>query len=82
MGHNMVLSYNYAKQKKPAETNECTSATGHLDGRAEVLKGYMQHRLMLHVQGYSGSHWMLPLGNYWLRIALTVARVTANKTKM
>jgi hypothetical protein len=37
---------------------------------------------MQHVQGYSGSHWMLPLGNYLLCIAPAAARATSNKTKM
>jgi hypothetical protein len=37
---------------------------------------------MQHVQGYTGSHWMPPLGNYLLRIALAGARATANKTTM
>ena len=37
---------------------------------------------MQHVQGYTGSHWMLPSDNYLLCIALAAARATANKTKM
>jgi hypothetical protein len=37
---------------------------------------------MQHVQGYTGSHWTLPLGDYLLRIALAAARATANKTTM
>jgi hypothetical protein len=37
---------------------------------------------MQHVQGYTGSHWMPPLGDYLLRIASAAARVTENKTKM
>jgi hypothetical protein len=36
---------------------------------------------MQHVQGYTGSHWTPPSGNYLLRIALAAAR-TANKTTM
>jgi len=42
----------------------------------------MQHRPMKHDQGFTGSHWMLPSGYYWLRIAPVAARATANKTKM
>ena len=30
------------------------------------LKRYMQHHPMQHVQGYSGSHWTLPSGDYSL----------------
>ncbi len=33
-----------------------------------------------HVQGYPGSPWTLPLGNYLLRIATATATATANKT--
>jgi hypothetical protein len=36
---------------------------------------------MQHVQGYTGSHWTPPSGDYSLRIALAAAR-TANKTRM
>ena len=53
MGHNMVLSYDYAKQKKAAATNECTSIAAHVDGHAEALKRYMRHRPMQHVPGYT-----------------------------
>jgi hypothetical protein len=42
----------------------------------------MWHLPMQHVQGYIGSHWTLPSGNYSLRIALTAARVTINKMMM
>jgi hypothetical protein len=35
---------------------------------------------MQHVQGYSGSHWMPPLGNYLLRIAPVAARATGKQT--
>jgi hypothetical protein len=38
----------------------------------------MRHCPMQHVQGYSGSHWMLPSVDYSLHITPTAARVTAN----
>ena len=57
--------------------NECTSIAGYFDGRAEALKRYMWHRPMQHDQGFAGSHWTPPKGNYWLRIA-----PAANKMKM
>ena len=41
MDNNMVLSYDYAKQKKVAATNKCTSIAGHFDGHAEALKQFM-----------------------------------------
>ena len=46
------------------------------------MKRYMRHRLMQHVQGYTGSHWMPTSGDYSLRIASAAARATANKTTM
>jgi hypothetical protein len=62
------------------ETNKCTSVAGHFDGHTEMLKQHMWHCLMQHVQVYTKSCWMLPLGNYLLHIAPTAARATANKT--
>jgi hypothetical protein len=35
---------------------------------------------MLHVQGYLGSHWTLPLGNYSLQFAPAAARATDKQT--
>ena len=64
--------------------NECPSSVDHVDGHGEALKRYMRHPPMQHVQGYTGSHWMSPSGDYSLRIALAAARAraTANKTTM
>ena len=62
--------------------NECTSGVGHLDGHADALKRYGAHCPIQHVQGYSGSHWTLPSGNYSLCIAQAAARATINKTTM
>ncbi len=62
-------------------TNKCTSSASHFDGLGGTPQQYRRHHPMLHVQGYSGSYWMLPLGDYLLRIAPVAARATANKTK-
>jgi hypothetical protein len=59
-----------------------TSVTGHFNGYVEALKQYMQHHPMQHVLGYTGSHWMLPSGDYSVRIAPVATRATANKTSM
>ena len=82
MDHNMVLSYDYAKQKRRWVTNECTFVAGHFDDHVEALKRYMRHCPMQHVQGYSRSHWMPSSGYYSLHIAPAAARATANNTKM
>jgi len=63
-------------------TNECTSIAGHFNGYAEELEQYMRHCLMQHIQGYSGSHWTPPSGDYSLHIASAAARATAKKSSM
>jgi hypothetical protein len=50
----------------------------HFEGLVDALVLWGVHCLMQHVQGNSGSHWMLPLGNYLLCIALAAVRVPAN----
>jgi hypothetical protein len=45
-------------------TNKCTSSAGRFDGHSGAPEGYRWHRPMRHV----GSHWMLPSGDYSLRI--------------
>jgi hypothetical protein len=61
-------------------TNECTSSAGRFDGHGGAPEQYRQHRPMQHVQGYAGSHWTLPLGNYLLHIAPVAARATGKQT--
>ncbi len=75
MDQNMVLCYDYAKQKKAAVTNKCTSFAGHFDGHDDAPVQCQAHCLMEHIQGFTRSHWMLPLGNYSPRIALADAMV-------
>jgi hypothetical protein len=55
---------------------KCTSVAAHFEGLVDAPEQYRQHCPMRHVQGYTGSHWMLPLGNYSLRIAPAAARAT------
>jgi hypothetical protein len=52
--------------------SECTSSVSRFDGHGGAPEQYRRHRPM--------QHWMLPLGDYLLRIALAAARATANKT--
>jgi hypothetical protein len=66
--------------KKSTMTNECTSSAGRFDGHGSALEQYRWHRLMRHVQGYSGSHWTLASGNYLLCIAPAAARATGKQT--
>jgi hypothetical protein len=60
-------------------TNKCTSSAGHFDGHSGAPEQYRWHPPMRHVQGYSGSHWMLPSGDYLLPIAPAAARATTNE---
>jgi hypothetical protein len=65
---------------KSMMTNKCTSSTGRFDGHSGAPEQYRRHCLMRHIQVYSGSHWMLPLGDYSLRIAPAAARATGKQT--
>ncbi len=69
----------YYDTNKATMTNKCTSSAGRFDGHSSALEQYRWHCPMRHVQGYSGSHWMPPSGDYLLCIAPAAARATANK---
>jgi hypothetical protein len=59
---------------------KCTSSASHFDGRGSAPVQYKVHHPMQHVNGYTRSHWMPPLGNYSLRIAPAATKATANET--
>jgi hypothetical protein len=65
---------------KSTMTNKCTLSAGSFDGHGGALEQYRQHRLMRHIQGYSRSHWMPPLGDYLLRITPAATRATGKQT--
>ncbi len=71
----------YYDTKVVMMTKECPSSAGHFDVLGSAPQQYRRHHPMPHVQGYSGSHWMPPPGNYLLRIAPAAARATANETE-
>ena len=62
--------------------NKFTSVAGHSDGHADALEQHGAHHLIQHDQGFTGSHWTLPSGDYLLHIAQAAARATINKTTM
>jgi hypothetical protein len=68
------------QSKKAVVANKCTSSAGRFDGHSSAPEGYTRHHLMQHVQGYSGSHWTPPSGNYLLCIAPAAARATGKQT--
>ncbi len=59
---------------------KCTSDATRFNGRADAPVQYRAHFPMERVHGYPGCHWMLPPGEYSLRIAPAAARATAHKT--
>jgi hypothetical protein len=71
----------YYDTNEATMTNKCTSFAGCFDGHGGAPEQYRQHCLMWHVQGYFGSHWTPPSGNYSLCIAPAAARAT-DKTTM
>jgi hypothetical protein len=60
--------------------NKCTSSAGRFDGHGGAPEQYRWHRLMRHVQGYSGNPWTPPSGNYLLHIAPAATRATGKQT--
>jgi hypothetical protein len=59
---------------------KCIWSAVRFDGYGVPPVQYEVHCPMQHVQGYSGSHWMPPLGNYSLRIAPGATRATGKQT--
>jgi hypothetical protein len=70
----------YYITKEATMMNKCTFVVGNFDGHGSAPEQYRWHCPMRHIQGYPGSHWMPPLGNYSLCIAPAAARATANNT--
>jgi hypothetical protein len=65
---------------KSTMMNKCTLSAGRFDGHGSAPEQYRWHCPMQHVQGYSGSHWTPPLGDYSLPIAPVAARATGKQT--
>jgi hypothetical protein len=62
--------------------NKCISVAGHFDGHGGAPVQYEAHFPMQHDQGFIGSHWTPPSGDYSLRIAPSATRVAINSTMM
>jgi len=84
MNHMMVLHYNYSnRNRRWQQTNAPTSRAIsmamalHQCNTECIARCPMQHH-----QGFTGSHWTPPLGNYLLRIAQVAARAIINTTMM
>jgi hypothetical protein len=64
---------------KSTMTSKCTSIAAHFEGLADAPEQYRWHHSMRHVQGYLGSHWMPPSGNYLLPITPVADRATGKQ---
>ncbi len=67
---------------KLSMTIKCALSAGRFDGHGSPPVQHEEHRPMQHVQVYTASHWMPPLGNYLLHIAPAAARATGKQTTM
>jgi hypothetical protein len=65
---------------KKTMVSACSSNIGHFYGNGGPPVQYEAHPPMQHVQGYSGSHWRPPSGDYLLHIASAAARATGKQT--
>jgi hypothetical protein len=74
--HWMLPSGNYLLCIAPAATrataNKTTMKTytyfaGHFDGHGDAPVHYHMHPPLEEIQGFTRSHWMLPLGKYYVQ---------------
>jgi hypothetical protein len=65
---------------KSSMTIKCTLSAVRFDCHGSPPVQYKAHCPIQHVQGYSGSHWTPPLGNYSLCIAPAAARATGKQS--
>ena len=70
----------YIETDKATMINKYTSSASRFICHSSALEQYRWHCPMRHVQGYSGSHWMLASGNYLLRMAPVAARAKGKQT--
>jgi hypothetical protein len=64
---------------KSNEMSKCTSVSCQFDGHTDAWVQGCLLRPVQHVQGYTGSLWTPPLGNYLLHIAPAATGQQANK---
>jgi hypothetical protein len=60
--------------------NKCASVAGHFNGHANALKQWTWHCPMQQIQVHTRCPWKPPSGDYLLRIAPAVVRVTGKQT--
>ena len=70
----MLLSYGYGQQQI-GDNKKCRQIAGDFDCHTDAAGQRGAHRPIEHVQGFTGSHWMPPLGECLCRIALAAIMV-------
>jgi hypothetical protein len=62
-------------QQRIDGNQKCRQITGDFDGHGDAAVRREAHRPMEHIQGFTRSHWMPPLGKCLRRIAPAAAMV-------
>ncbi len=70
----MLFSYGSGRQRSD-NNKKCRQIAGDFDCHAYAAVQHGVHRRMEHIQGFTWSHWMPPLGKGLRRIALAAAMV-------
>jgi len=68
------LAYGCGQQRNQRDT-KCRQIDDDFDGRSNAAVQRGAHRPMEHIQGFTQSHWILPLGECLCQIAPTAAMV-------
>ena len=64
----MLFSYGY-EQEQFSDNNKCRRIAGNFDCHTNAALRRGAHRLIEHIQGFTRSHWMPPLGECLRRTA-------------
>ena len=64
----MLFSYGYGQQQN-GDNKKCRQIAGDFDCHRDAVAWRGAHRPVQHVQGFTWSHWMPPLGKCLCRIA-------------
>ena len=70
----MLFSY-VGGQQRIGDNKKCRQIAGDFDCHADAAVRRGAHRPMEHIQGFTGSHWMLPSGKCLRHIAPAAAMV-------
>ncbi len=71
----VVISYGSCGQQQNLPWQKWRQIAGDFDCHADAAEQCGMHRPIKHIQGFTQSHWMLPLGECLMRIALATPTV-------